>query len=516
MEPMRDNDSAPDFQSYLGMLRRRWWMLILIPALLGSVAYWFTASREPSYSATAVLLVTQASSPGVSTSSDIQAAGLLTQTYAQLASAPEVLELAAAGLAEPRAVSELFGHVTARVNPQTQLVSVEATYNDPQTAADVANSTAGAFVTWLEQREGQITGRNTQALQDDIDQARTRVETTSAELTDLRGQPGARTSEENGRIASLETLLGQYEATYANLLDIQNRLNLAMLAAQGQVSVVTAARAPSSPVGYPAWLYVALATLFGIGVAGLAIVLVESLDRRIRNPRDVYQAVGLPVLGLIPRRRAMGRAAATRDGSIPPRSAEAFRALRTRFQFAVNGRGVETIAVLSPGPAERRSAVASYLAIAFAEQGRNVVLVDGDIARQHCTGREGLPDRAATAPPPLDDLLIPGPHSQVRLLPFGQSAPGGSSDPLTRERIAEVLGRVKATADLVIINPAALGSASSDSLLLAGAAGDAVLVAQAGVTRANQLQAALEEIGFTGVNVLGVVLDGVSPRRSGQ
>ena len=513
MEPVRDNDSAPDFRSYLGMLRRRWWMLILIPALLGSAASWFTASREPSYSATAVLMVTQASSPGVSTSSDIQAAGLLTQTYAQLASAPEVLELAAAGLAEPRDVSELFGHVAARANPQTQLISIEATYNDPQMAADVANSTAEAFVAWLAQREGQLTGENAQALQDDIDQARTRVETTSAELTDLRGQPGARTSEENGRIASLETLLGQYEATYANLLDIQNRLSLAMLAAQGQVSVVTAARAPGSPTGYPAWLYVALATLFGIGVAGLAIVLVESLDRRIREPRDVYRTVGLPVLGLIPRQSPMRRAAAGRDEPIPPRAAEAFRALRTRFQFAVNGRGAEMIAVLSPGPAERRSAVASYLAVAFAEQGRNVVLVDGEVARQRRTGREDLADGAATAP--LDDGLISGPHPKVRVLPFGQPAPGRSADPLTRERIAETLGRIKSTADLVIINPAALGSAS-DSLLLAGAADDAVLVAEAGVTRVDRLQAALDEIGFTGVNVLGVVLDGVSPRRSGQ
>lgn len=514
MDSTHDYDNPIDLPGYVSMLRRRWWMLVLIPVLIGTAVYAFTVRRDPSYSATATLLVTQASSLGVTTSNDIQAAGLLTQTYAQLVSAPEVLEVAAPNLADPISIGELLGHVEARANPLTQLISVEATYEDPAFAADVANATAQGFVTWLAEREIQTTGEDVQALQEDIDQARDRVEETSTELTELRTEPGDRTSEEDGRIAALETLLGRYEATYASLLDIQNRLTLAKLAAQGQVSVVTAARAPGSPNGYPAWVYTALATLFGLGVAGLAIVSLEAMDRRIRSPRDVYRAVGLPVLGLIPKNSLIhGGVLGMRSDTLPAPTAEAFRSLRTRFQFTVNGRGMGTIAVLRPGRGGQRSTVASNLAAAFAEQGRRVVILDGASTGQK-KPRSKRPDvghAIAASSPNLADRLEPGPHPSVWILPLAQEWPGRSATPLTREDISDILTAVKQHADVVIISPPPIEQAS-DSLLLAGAADDAVIVAEAGVTPVESLQKALEDISITPVNVLGVVLNGVTSR----
>ncbi len=512
MEISRENDNSTDIREYLAMLRRRWWIMLLIPVIAGGVVYAVVARRDPSYGATATLLVTQASSPGVTTSSDIQAAGLLTQTYAQLASAPEVLEVAAARLSVPVPMTELIGHVEARAQPLTQLISVEATYDDPRMAADVANAAADAFVDWLARREQQNTGQDVQVLQEDIDQARARVEETSAELTALRGEPGARTSEEDGRIASLETLLGRYEATYANLLDIQNRLTLAKLAAQGQVSVVTAARAPGAPNGYPSWLYGGIGTLFGLGVAGLVIVVIESMDRRIRDPRDVYRAVELPVLGVIPRRSLLQRGDGAGDiGKLPGPTADAFRGLRTRFQFSVNGRGVGSIAVLRVGPDDHRTHVADHLALAFAEQGRRVVIVDGASTRPD-KGRTKRPDvgeALAASSPHLNDRLVAGPHPNVWTLPLYQDWPGRAETQLRREDITDIVAAVKQQTDIVILYPAPIGT-SSDGLLLAGAADDAVIVAEAGTTRVDRLQAAMDDIGFTPVNVLGVVLDGVA------
>ncbi|MDQ3539537.1 MAG: Wzz/FepE/Etk N-terminal domain-containing protein [Chloroflexota bacterium] len=521
MESGSAADRAVDLHEYVQMLRRRWWALLLVPAIVAFAAFWFVSQRAPTYRATAVLLVTQASSLGVTTSNDIQAAGLLTQTYAQLASSPEILELAAPSLPVPRPVTDLFGHVQARANPLTQLISVEAAYEDPQLAADVANATANAFVVWLAQRENQLTGESAQALREDIEQARTRVESTSSELTELRGQPGARTSEENGRIASLETLLSQYEATYANLLDIQNRLSLATLAAQGQVSTVTAARAPGSPTGYPDWLYAAIASIFGLGVAGLGVVVVESLDRRVREPADVHRAVDLPVLVSIPKGRSPGRAAAA--ASLDTRRAdvaEAFRALRTRFQFSDNEHALGTIVVLRSDRDARPSTVATDLAMSFAEQGRRVVMVDGDFEgqdRHRDAGQfalKGMADLVGRRPESMADILIAGPHPNFKILPPGRQSPGRGMNLLTRERVGQIIEELRAHADVIVINPSATGS-TSDTLLLAGAADAAIIVVEAGITRVDRLQDTLDEIAITGVYVLGVVLDGV-PAGRGQ
>ena len=60
---------------------------------------------------------------------------------------------------------------------------------------------------------------------------------------------------------------------------------------------------------------------------------------------------------------------------------EIFRTLRTNIQFANNKRGLHSLLITSTTPGEGKSWVSANLAVAFAQAGKRVVLVDCDMRK---------------------------------------------------------------------------------------------------------------------------------------
>ncbi len=125
--------------------------------------------------------------------------------------------------------------------------------------------------------------------------------------------------------------------------------------------------------------------------AGLAagigfIFLKEQLDSTVKNPEDIENQ-GIPVIGVIPK---VTRSEVTLQGGkqgliliTAPRQAasEAYRDLRTSLRFSAADEGMRSILITSSGPREGKSTTAGNLAVAVAQGGSRVLIVDTDLRR---------------------------------------------------------------------------------------------------------------------------------------
>lgn len=192
-------------------------------------------------------------------------------------------------------------------------------------------------------------------------------------------------------------------------------------------------------------------------------------------------------------------------------TAEAYRGLAANLQFAYADRQLQTIGVTSGGSGQGKSIAVANLAIALAEGGRRVILIDADLRRPtlHTLFGLGVQDGLSTLllgdQPhlPLQDTPAPG----VRLLCSGPS-PANPLEALASRRLDHVLAQARAQADFVVVDTPPAG-ALADVAVLAPRLEGMLLIVNAGKTKRDQAQRAREQLERVNANILGVVLTDV-------
>ena len=173
-----------------------------------------------------------------------------------------------------------------------QVLDARATVRDLQTkiAAETRNVTGSVAVTANINRAREAEVRSS------LEAQRAKV----LKMRELRDEGSVLARDVENAQKSYDVLLNRYNQTN---LESQNRQSNATVLNQASVPL-----SPSSPkVG--ANIMMGLVAALGLGL-GLAILL-EQLDKRIRVPADAIEALGLPVIGIMPTpsigRRKMGQ-----------------------------------------------------------------------------------------------------------------------------------------------------------------------------------------------------------------
>jgi non-specific protein-tyrosine kinase len=233
----------------------------------------------------------------------------------------------------------------------------------------------------------------------------------------------------------------------------------------------------------------------------------------VREPSDLL-GTSLPVLVSIP--RATQKLAVTMLQAPDSPASEAIRLLRARLQSTDRAGGVRALVTTSAAAGDGKSLVAANLALAYAQAGQRVILIDGNLhhPRQHILlnlpQQPGLADLLVDDSLPLSNLLIDTGVPGLRLLPAG-TLPGNPSALLATERLRLVLDSLRKSADFLVIDSPSLQT-SADALLLSACVDECVVVAGSGRTRLARLQATIAAIRSTRVNLLGVVLNDATQR----
>lgn len=315
------------------------------------------------------------------------------------------------------------------------------------------------------------------------------------------------------RLERQTTLLAELYAV------LQQRLKEAEVAAAVEdptVRVVEPAVLPRTPVKPRKALNMALASVMGL-MLGLGLAFVrQALDKKVRSDEDVGLMLGTPVLSRVPHlppantKGPRSRTLVTyHEGTSLP--AEAFRTLRSSIFFAdLDGNGKRELVVTSPGARDGKSVTSCNLAIAFAQQGLNTLLVDGDLRRSALHLTFDLGDA-----PGLTEYLqgkLPV-HNLIRTtqVPNLVVAPAGGTPPnpaelLGNEKMDELLEEARGFFDAIVFDsPPVL--AVTDATILASKLRGVVLVVRSDRTHKQAAEDALEQLRMARARVLGVVVN---------
>ena len=513
-----------ELRQYANLTLKWFWLVALCTLVAALTSFVVSRRTTPVYEAGSTLLVSQANSPTSGLSySDLLYSQQVARTYSQLLTEYPVREETARrlGLQDLDGLKRLGVKISASPVRDTQLIQLKVESYDPVLAREIANNLPLIFI---EQTQTYQKGRYAQT-RADLQAERTKVETdiqqTQERINSLQGQQTL-TDEQRLDLSRQQTMLRQFETTYASLLNSLEQLRLTEAQTVDNIAVTTPALTPIAPIRPRTLTNTLLAAIVGAMLALGVAFLVEYLDDTIHDSEQVRDLLGLATLGAILRVRPRDNpeaALVTLDKKHSP-IAEGYRVLRTNIQFSGVDEPVRALLITSASPQEGKSTTTANLAVTLAQADQRVILVDTDLRRPtahklfNLSNNVGITsalmqraDEAADAV--LQDTAVSG----LRVLTSGPLPPN-PSELLGSERMRHLVERLRSQCDVLIFDSPPV-MAAADAAILSTLVDGTLLVIDADSTRRAEALRAQETLAKVGGRLLGAVLNKLGERSSG-
>jgi len=323
------------------------------------------------------------------------------------------------------------------------------------------------------------------------------------------------------------------EKLYQMVLERTKESELTRMMRVNNLRIVDRPRLPKAPVVPRVGLNLSLGVIGGFLLGIAAAVSRTMFDRTLKTPEDTERDLGVTCLGLIPEiesaqgagyfsRRSRQARSRSRKPILNPELivdeqpgsavAEAARAVRTNLMFTSPDKPYRVLLVSSAGPSEGKTTVACCIAIAMAQAGQRVLLVDCDLRRPRVHRIFGLnPNKGLTTAllGEADEQTVSGTSIEnLFALPAGPIPPN-PAELLHSERFAQLLTELKGRFDRVIIDSPPL-VAVTDATVLSNLVDGTILVVRAFATSKDIARHGVKSINDVGANIAGFVLNAVN------
>ncbi|HSC76982.1 MAG TPA: polysaccharide biosynthesis tyrosine autokinase [Candidatus Acidoferrales bacterium] len=355
-------------------------------------------------------------------------------------------------------------------------------------------------------------------------------------VRDLVEKQKAEVNELNQRLIEYNVIKREV-TTNKQLYDgLQQQLNEAGISAglrSSNIRVVDPARIPMFPYSPNVFFNVLLAIFLSVPVGVALAFFREYLDNTVKNPDEVERYSGLPTMALVPlaessashpKKKLLPISTAGGNGERSeialvtyeqPQSsmAEAFRSLRTAVLLSSAERPPRLLLVTSGQPSDGKTATAINLAVALAQRGGKVVLVEADLRKPsahkvlHVDGKHGL-SLFLSGTEERNGLVVPTSVSNLYFIPAGP-VPPNPAELLSSARMKQLLGELTKEYDHIILDSPPLLSIT-DATVLSVMVDGVVLVVRFGKTTREVLRHMRQMLHNVNARVLGVVLNGVA------
>jgi succinoglycan biosynthesis transport protein ExoP len=265
--------------------------------------------------------------------------------------------------------------------------------------------------------------------------------------------------------------------------------------------------------------------LFLVAITG---VLQELKDLRLKTVRDVRMTLRQPVLGsvcefVIPADNA-GPASGVPHPALrylhAPSSVEAenYRTIRTSLLVTAESRGAKVIMVSSAEPGDGKTTLISNLAVALAQSGKRVLLIDADLRRPTLNRMFRIPQGKGLTDVLSGELDLlsavrPSVVERLSLLTAG-TAPANPAEILSSSRLHWVLDEAREEFDFVFLDAPPM-LAVSDPCVLARDTDGILIVVRLNKNTRTALARVRELLNDQNIPVLGAVVNGV-PLKGGH
>ena len=193
---------------------------------------------------------------------------------------------------------------------------------------------------------------------------------------------------------------------------------------------------------------------------------------------------------------------------------ESYRRLASKLEYQFTDDKGKVLVVTSAAENEGKSTVAANLAITYAEQGKRVILLDGDIRRPSQFLIFGLNYEEENEfgeyldkPFSASKIIIKGERSNLYFI-GGKNSYASSTERLHAEALPLLLQACKTKADIIIIDTPPAGLIA-DAQIFGQYADGVLLVVKQNYMHAEDINEILDDFRDNHANVLGVVLNGV-------
>lgn len=277
-----------------------------------------------------------------------------------------------------------------------------------------------------------------------------------------------------------------------------------------RLTVVAPPALPATPVSPQPARNIGIALALGLfGGIGLAAAR-RSLDTTIKTADQLGRVMaGTPVIGIVPFDHAARKYPLATSNRPFGHRAEAYRKIRTSLQFIDVDMPHRVLMFTSALPEEGKSSAVCNLAIALAQSGKRVIVIEADLRRPRATGYLGLP-RGCGVTSILVGTAEVGEAVQMwgddsfAVLASGPAAPN-PSELLGSKRMARLLTDLRDKYDMVLVDaPPVLPFA--DAQATGPACDGAILIVRHGKTRADHVRRAADALFAVNVPLLGTVL----------
>ena len=413
-----------------------------------------TFIMPPKYTATAEVFATYAGQSGETQTTNDMSSGanyLNTQikTYPELVKTEAVLQPVIKDLGLDMTTTDLAGVVTATNPTNTFMVDISAEVDDPQQAADIANSVA-------------------KNLSDQI----------SSDLYNNSSSSGSPI----------------------------------------KLTVVQKAQTPTGQSSPNIPLYLAMGLILGI-IVGIGVALLKDiLNTKVDSTDDVRELTHASSLGTVPQATILNDSRPVVVAQPAGSEAEEFRRVRTNLSFLTTtpGQHGRLLVITSTDPSEGKTTVSANVAVALAEEGKSVLLIDADLRHPSVAPKLGIEGHvglshvlSGQASP--KDVIQKYWKPNLHVLPAGKR-PANASILLNSDIMRELVDQALTQYDYVIIDTTPL-SVAGDATLFGRMAGGLVLVTGKGVVEKKELQSTVESLKTAEVPVLGFIFNFADPKK---